>query len=179
VEVSVQAMLKKKVEAALNNQLNKEFYSAYLYISMAGYFEHLGLPGFSNWMKVQYQEENSHTMKFFRYINERGGKVILKGVKAPPTSWKSPLNVFEKTLKHEMGVTENINELLDTAMKEKDHATTNFLQWYIEEQVEEEASVSGIIAKLKMIQGSNESLFLLDKDMAQRVFIDTTTGGAP
>jgi len=172
-------MLKKKVEAALNNQLNKEFYSAYLYISMAGYFEHLGLPGFSNWMKVQYQEENSHTMKFFRYINERGGKVILKGVKAPPTSWKSPLNVFEKTLKHEMGVTENINELLDTAMKEKDHATTNFLQWYIEEQVEEEASVSGIIAKLKMIQGSNESLFLLDKDMAQRVFIDTTTGGTP
>ncbi len=168
-------MLKKKIEVALNNQLNNEFYSAYLYISMAGYFEHMSLAGFSNWMKVQYQEENSHTMKFFRYINERGGKVVLKGVKVPPSSWKSPLNVFELTLKHEEEVTENINELLDISMKEKDHATTNFLQWYIEEQVEEEANVSNIIAQLKMIKGSNESLFLLDKDLAQRTFIDTTT----
>ena len=171
----VKTMLKKKIEAALNNQLNNEFYSAYLYLSMAGYFEHLSLPGFSSWMKVQYQEENSHTMKFFRYINERGGKVILKGVKAPPSSWKSPLNTLEETLKHEQEVTEDINELLDIAMKEKDHATTNFLQWYIEEQVEEEANVSNIIAQLKMIKGSHESLYLLDKDMAQRVFVDNTT----
>ncbi len=171
-------MLKKKIEVALNNQLNNEFYSAYLYISMAGYFEHMSLAGFSNWMKVQYQEENSHTMKFFRYINERGGKVVLKGAKAPPSSWKSPLDAFEKILEHEEEVTENINELLDISMKEKDHATTNFLQWYIEEQVEEEANVSNIIAQLKMIEGSNESLYLLDKDLAQRVFVDTTTGGA-
>ncbi|VAX19233.1 Ferritin-like protein 2 [hydrothermal vent metagenome] len=172
-------MLKKKMEVALNNQLNNEFYSAYLYISMAGYFEHMNLAGFSNWMKVQYKEENSHTMKFFKYINERGGKVTLKGVKAPPSRWKSPLDVFEETLKHEEEVTDNINELLDISMKEKDHATTNFLQWYIEEQVEEEANVSNIIAQLKMIKGSNGSLFLLDKDLAQRVFIDTTTGGTP
>lgn len=171
-------MLKKKIEVALNNQLNNEFYSAYLYLSMAGYFEHMSLAGFSNWMKVQYQEENSHTMKFFKYINERGGKVVLKGVKAPPSSWKSPLNAFEQTLKHEEEVTESINELLDISMKEKDHATTNFLQWYIEEQVEEEANVSNIIAQLKMIKGSNESLYLLDKDLAQRVFVDATTGGA-
>jgi len=169
-------MLKKKIEEAMNGQLNREFYSAYLYLSMAGYFEHKSLPGFSHWMKIQYQEEIAHTMKFFKYINERGGRVVLTSVKAPPDDWNSPLNVFEETMKHEEEVTENINELLDIAMKEKDHATTNFLQWYIEEQVEEEANVSNIIAQLKMIQGSNESLYLLDKELGQRVFVDPTAG---
>jgi len=169
-------MLKKKIEEAMNGQLNREFYSAYLYLSMAGYFEHKSLPGFSHWMKIQYQEEIAHTMKFFKYINERGGRVVLTSVKAPPDDWNSPLNVFEETMKHDEEVTENINELLDIAMKEKDHATTNFLQWYIEEQVEEEANVSNIIAQLKMIQGSNESLYLLDKELGQRVFVDPTAG---
>jgi ferritin len=167
-------MLKEEIEKALNNQLNKEFYSAYLYLSLASYYEHQNLPGFSNWMKVQNQEENAHTMKFFKYINERGGKVLLSGVETPPTDWDSPLKAFEHVLEHEKIVTENINELIDLGMKHKDHATTNFLQWYIEEQVEEESTVSNIIAQLRMVHGSNESLYLLDKEMAGRVFVDPT-----
>ena len=167
-------MINEKIEHAINDQINAEFFSAYFYLSMAAYFESLNLSGFSNWMKIQYQEEISHTMKFFNYINERGGKVILKGVEAPPHSWDSPTHVFEETLKHEEKVTSLINDLVDLSIKEKDHATSNFLQWYIQEQVEEEANVGNILAKLKMIQHSPESLFILDKELGARVFVDNT-----
>ena len=168
-------MIKGNIEAALNQQLNNEFYSAYLYLSMAAWCEAENLPGFSNWMTVQNMEENAHCMKFFRFINERGGKVTLDGVAVPPAKWDSPLNLFEVVLKHEEEVTESINELVDLAMKEKDHATTNFLQWYIEEQVEEEATINNLIAQLKMVHDSRESLYLFDKELGQRVFVDPTT----
>lgn len=167
-------MLNKKIEEAINDQINYEFYSAYLYLSMAGYLKGEELEGFSNWMMVQYQEEISHTMKFFNYIHDRGGKVVFKDVKAPPSSWASVLDVFNETLEHEKTVTDSINNLIDLAIKEKDHATCNFLQWYIKEQVEEEASVSSIIGKIKLVQDSNEGLYHLDKELAGRIFVDTT-----
>ncbi len=167
-------MIKKTLEDAINEQINAEFYSAYLYLAMAAYFEDTDLPGFSNWMRIQYQEEISHVMKFFNYLNERGGRVILKDVKASSSHWDSPLNAFEDTLKHEEHVTSLINDLVDLAIKERDHATNNFLQWYIEEQVEEEAHVSNIISQVKLVQSSNDSLYMLDKELGQRVFVDPT-----
>ncbi len=167
-------MINKKMEAAINEQINAEFYSAYFYLSMAAYFETLDLEGCSNWMQTQYKEEIAHTMKFFHYLNERGGKVVLKGVAEPPHSWESPMHVFQETLKHEEHVTSLINGLMDLALSERDHATTNFLQWYVEEQVEEEATVGAIISKLKMVAHSPESLFLLDKELGTRVFVDST-----
>lgn len=167
-------MLNKKVEDAINEQINAELWSAYLYLSMAAYFEDEGLPGFANWMKIQYQEETSHAMKFFDYVNERGGRVILKPIDKVENEWKDIIHVFEETLKHERLVTSLINNLVDVAMAEKDHATFNFLQWFVGEQVEEEASAEDIINKLKMLDGKGPGLFMMDKEMAARVFVDHT-----
>lgn len=163
-------MLSKKMTAALNDQLNKEIYSAYLYMSMSAYSTHIGLKGFSNWFMVQYQEEMMHAMKFYDYINNLGRQVKLMAIDAPPTEFESPLNMFEKTLKHEQFVTKRINDLVDLAIKEKDHATNIFLQWFITEQIEEEANDNDVIAKLKLVGKKGDALLMLDKELAARVF---------
>lgn len=160
----------KKMEDALNKQINAEYYSAYLYFSMSAYFESINLKGFAGWMRVQGMEEMTHTKKYYDYIISRGSRVVLTEIAAPPTEWESPLAVFEDTLKHEKYVTSLINNLVDIAHELKDHATNNFLQWFVNEQVEEEASVDEVIQSLKLNENNPGGLFLIDKDLAQRVF---------
>lgn len=162
-------MLKKKIQDELNKQMVREIYSAYLYLSMAGYFDFLNLKGFSNWMKVQAQEEMVHAMKFYDYIAQKG-RVTLGAIDAPPDEWKSPVDVFDNVLKHERKVTAFINKLVDIAIAEKDHATNNFLQWYVNEQVEEEASAEEVLQKVRLAGKENSTLFMMDADLARRVF---------
>ncbi len=169
-------MIDKDVEEELNKQINEEMYSAYLYLSMSAYFENIGLKGFANWMYVQYQEEMGHAMKFYRYVQERGGKVRLYAIKEPPHEWKSPLDAFEQTLKHEKHITECINNLVDLAEKKKDRATFNLLQWYIDEQVEEEANDEEIIAQLKLIGDNGQGLLMLDRELGQRTYTPINQG---
>ncbi len=164
-------MIDKEMEEAINKQINEEMYSAYLYLSMSAYFEKIGLKGFANWMHVQYKEEMDHAMKFYRYLIERGGTVRLYGIKEPPHEWKSPLDAFEQTLEHEKHITKCINYLVDLAEKKKDRATFNMLQWYIDEQVEEEANDEEIIARLKLIGDSPQGIFMLDRELAQRTYV--------
>jgi ferritin len=168
-------MLPQNMEQALNKQLNAELYSAYLYLSMAAYFYSLNLNGFANWMTVQNQEETMHAMKFYNYINERGGRIALAQIDGPPTNWHSPLEVFEETLKHEEKVTGLINNLVDLAIAERDHAANAFLQWFGTEQVEEEASVNEIIQNLKMAGNDPHALFMLDRELGARVFTPPAT----
>lgn len=163
-------MLSEKMNAALNEQVKWELYSGYLYLSMSAYFANQGLPGASNWMRVQAQEELSHAMKFYDFILERGGAASLKAIDAPPAKWASPLKVFEESLKHERSVTARINNLMDVAMAEKDHATNIFLQWFVTEQIEEESSVGDVINKLKLVGKNGEGLLMIDKELAARVF---------
>ena len=163
-------MINKKMEEALNAQVNAELYSAYLYLSMESYFKSLNMNGFANWMRVQTQEEIMHAMKMYDFINERGGRALLKGIEGPPTDWKSPLAVFEAVYVHEQKVTGLINNLVDLAIKEKDHATNNFLQWFVGEQVEEEASADEIIQQLKMMEQAPGGMFMFDRELGQRVF---------
>ena len=167
-------MLNKRIEKELNEQINTEYWSAYFYLSMAAYFENKNLHGFANWMKVQYLEEISHVMKFFSYVNERGGRVLLKPIDAVKTEWKDEIEVFEDTLKHEQKVTGLINNLVNIALEEKDHATHNVLQWYVSEQVEEESSADEILQQLKMVEGNKHGLLMLDRELKQRIFVDTT-----
>ncbi len=163
-------MISKKVQDPLNKQLNSELYSAYLYMSMSAWFESSNLKGFANWMRVQVQEEMVHVQKFHDFIIQRGGKVILSAVDGPPTVWTSPLKVFEDGLKHEQLVTSRINDLIDLGTKEKDHATVNFLQWFVTEQVEEESSFNDVLQRLKIIGKDGGALFMLDKELSLRVF---------
>jgi ferritin len=158
------------MEQALNSQINAELYSSYLYLSMKAYFESINLPGFANWMKVQVQEELMHAMKFFDFVNECRGRVTLKAIEQPPAEWKSPLNVFEETLKHEQKVTGLINNIMNIAIEEKNHATSNFLQWFVNEQVEEEASADKILQQLKLLGSKSAGLFMMDKELGARVF---------
>ena len=163
-------MIKSKVEAAFNKQFNAEAYSAYLYLSMAAYFEQTQLLGFAHWMTVQAQEELSHAMIFYRFINDASGKVALTTIAAPPSKWDSPLACFQAVLAHEQHVTDLVNKLLALARKEEDYASEVFLQWFVKEQVEEEASASEIVGKLKLAGKSDNCLFTMDKDLAGRVF---------
>ena len=170
-------MLKTSIEKAFNEQVNAETYSAYLYLSMAAWFEGQQLTGFAHWMKVQAQEEMTHALRFYNNIHERGGKVRLTAIKAPETSWASPLAAFEAVLKHEVLVTGLIHKLVALAREENDYASENFLQWFVKEQVEEEGSAEEAIGKLKLVNETPGGLFMLDKDMAARVFtmpIDVT-----
>ena len=167
-------MLNKRIEEELNKQINAEIWSAYLYLSMSAYFEDKNLPGFANWMKVQYQEELTHALKIFDYVNERGGKVILQPIEEVKTEWRDTVEVFEETLKHEQHVTGLINNLVNVAIEEKDHATNNMLQWFVSEQVEEEAAADEILQQLKMLHGKKEGVFMLDRELKQRTFIDET-----
>ena len=161
-------MLSDKMLRALNDQINAELYSSYLYLAMAAYFEDKGLPGFAHWMKAQSVEELGHVARLFEFVNDRGGRVTLEAIERPPAEWDSPLAVFEATLKHEVHVTQLISKLVDLAIEERDHATHNFLQWFVAEQVEEEASVNEILQRLKLAAESNHGLFMLDKELASR-----------
>ncbi|MGA2297915.1 MAG: ferritin [FCB group bacterium] len=163
-------MIKKTVQNAINGQIVKEMYSANLYLSMVAYFHSINLKGFANWMQVQVQEETFHAMKFFTFILDRNGEAIIGKIDAPPTKWKSPLHAFQEVLKHEEAVTASINALADLSHKENDHATTVLLQWFITEQVEEEANTSDIVARLKLAGDSPGGIFLLDNELKTRVF---------
>jgi ferritin len=161
-------MLPKKIEAAMNKQINHELYSSYLYLSMSAYFMGLNLEGFAHWMRVQAQEELMHGIKFFDHLIERGGKPKLDAVKAPEGVWKSPLEVCQAVAKHEQFISKNINALADLALAEKDHASMTLLQWFVNEQVEEEANASVLVERVKMVKDSTGGLFMLDQQLAQR-----------
>jgi ferritin len=171
-------MLKKKLETALNKQINAEIYSAYLYLSMSTYCEAKGLAGIASWMRVQTQEEMVHAMKLHDYVNERGGRVTLTGIEAPPTEWKSPADVFDATYKHEQVVTGLINKLVELAAKEKDPATSSMLNWFVDEQVEEEASASAVVAKFELMGDAPGGLFAIDRELGARVFTPPPAKGA-
>lgn len=164
-------MIDKRMEKAINKQINWELYSSYLYMSMAAYFESVNLKGFSNWMRVQAMEELTHAKRFYDFLTARGGRVVLTEIKSPPTDWKSPLAVFENVLDHEQHVTALINDLVDLSVKMKDHATNSFLQWFVNEQVEEEASADEIVQSLKLNKNNPGGLYMIDKDLAQRTFV--------
>ena len=168
-------MLSKKMTKALNEQINKEIYSAYLYMSMSSYCDSIGLKGFANWFMAQYQEEMEHAMRFYYYIQEQGEHVKLMAIDQPETKFVSPLAIFEKTLQHEKYVTKRINALVDLAIKENDHATQIFLQWFVTEQVEEEANALDIIGKLKLVGKQGNGLFMIDKELAARNFTPSLT----
>ncbi len=163
-------MLKTNIEKAINKQINAELWSAYLYLSMSTYFEEKSLGGFANWMRIQAIEEYTHALRFYHYIVERGGRVLLSPIDKVPTTWKSPQHIFEETYKHEQKVTDLINDLVNLAANEKDHATVNMLQWFIDEQVEEEASADELLQKLKLIGKNGHGLFMIDKELATRSF---------
>ena len=162
-------MINERVEKALNEQVNAEIYSAYLYLSMSSYFDSVNLPGFAQWMKAQAQEEMVHAMKIYDYVIERGGRMLLGAIEGPPTQWDNPVVAFEATLEHERKVTAMINNLVEIALEEKDHATNIFLQWFVSEQVEEEASVDSVLQKLKMIGSQGQGLFMMDRELGSRV----------
>lgn len=170
-------MLSKKMEKALNEQINAEFFSSYLYLSMSAYFVRKNLPGFAHWMYIQTQEEAAHAMLFFNFVNERGGNAELKAIDKPDLDWKDPIKVFEAVLAHEQKVTGLINNLVDVAISEKDHATNNKLQWFVAEQVEEEANATEILEQLKIVEGKGQGLLLLDRELKTRVFVNPLTPG--
>jgi len=163
-------MIGKKMQDAINDQINAELYSSYLYLSMSAYLKSINLSGFANWMRVQVQEELVHAMKFYDYVSARGGIVILKKIEEPPKKWDSPLAVFEHVYKHEQKVTSLINSLVDLAISENDHAANIFLQWYVEEQVEEEESADEVVQKLKLMGDAGHNLFMVDQELGKRVF---------
>ena len=163
-------MLSKKMEKAINQQINAELYSSYLYLSMATYFDSKGLGGFSNWMRQQAQEELFHGMKMFDFVCERGGRVILQAIDKPPSKWSSPLDAFQNVLAHEQKVTGLINDLVNLAIDERDHATNIFLQWFVSEQVEEEDTAGNLVDKLILIGKDANGLFMLDTELGQRIF---------
>jgi ferritin len=163
-------MISEKMQEALNGQMNAELYSSYLYLSMSAYFQDINLGGFANWMRVQAQEELVHAMKFYDFVNERGGRVALIAVEGPPIEWDSPLAVFEAAYKHETKVTGLINELVELALAEHDHATNIFLQWFVTEQVEEEDSANEVVQKIKLMGDAQGGLFMLDQELGQRTF---------
>jgi len=164
-------MIDQRMQEALNKQVNAEIYSAYLYLSMSAHFQSVNLAGFANWMRVQAHEELMHALKFYDYVNERGGRIVLQPVEAPPSHWDSPLAVFEHVYQHEQKVTGMINKLVDLAVEIRDHATNNVLQWFVAEQVEEEASADEVVQKLKLVGDDPSALFMIDRELAQRVFV--------
>jgi len=164
-------MINQKVAKVLTEQVNKELFSAYLYLSMSAYFSDLGLLGFANWMRVQYQEETAHAMLMYDFLINRGEKVVLAPVDAPENNWQNPLEVMEEVLAHEIYVTGLINNIITVAEEVKDRATMSYFNWFIDEQVEEEANAQDIISKLKLIGDDKSALYLLDKDLSARIFV--------
>lgn len=164
-------MFSEKMLKELNEQVNYELYSAYLYMAMETYFQDKNLSGFANFFKVQTEEETAHARIFFEFIHRKGGKVVLEAIEKPEAEFSSVLDVFKQALEHEKFVTSKIHNLVDTAMEQKDHATYSFLQWFVDEQVEEEDSFQGIVDKLELIGDNVQALLMLDAELAQRTFV--------
>ena len=169
-------MINEKLQKEFNVQINKELYSEYLYLAMKTYFMEQNLMGFVNWFDVQVQEEHAHAIGMFNYLNERGGKIELMAIDKPEFSGKTPLEIFEEVLKHEQYVTSRINTVYDVAEEVRDRAAMKFLDWYIDEQVEEEASVDSVLSTLRLIGDDKNALLLLDKDLATRTFVAPVIG---
>jgi ferritin len=169
-------MLNEKIENALNDQLNAESFSAYLYLSMSAYFESLNLKGFASWMNIQAAEEYTHSRKFYDFILQRGGRVTLKPIEGPQTEWSSPVEAFEAALNHERYISSRINDLMDLSIEEKDHATKIFLQWFVTEQVEEEDNVGNTLDQIKMMGDTKQGLYMLDRELGQRQEITPGAG---
>jgi ferritin len=163
-------MLNKKMQEALNGQINAEYYSAYLYLSMSAYCERMNLKGFAHWFRIQVEEETVHVMKFFDYVLDRGGDVALAPVEGPPAKWDSPLAAFEAALTHEQYITQRIGKLVDLAISESDHLTNALLQWFLTEQIEEEATADQIVHELKLAGNTPAALFMIDRELGARVF---------
>lgn len=164
-------MINDKVGKVLNEQINKELFSSYLYLAMSAYCSDLGLLGFANWTRVQAQEELAHAMFIYDFLIDRGAKVLLTSIETPPNSWDGPLHIAEEILKHEIYVTGLINNIVTVAEEVKDRATMSYMNWFVDEQVEEESNAQDIISKLKLIGDDKSALYLLDKDLAARVFV--------
>lgn len=169
-------MLNEKMEKEFNEQINKELFSAYLYLDMKSRFSEMNLQGFVNWMDVQVQEEKAHAMGMYDYVLERGGSVELLAIDKPEVEGKTPLEIFEQVLKHEEFVTSRINHLMDVADEVRDRAALSFLDWYLKEQVEEESNVGGVLATLRLIGEDKKALLMLDKDLAARTFVAPVIG---
>ncbi len=173
-------MLSEKMQDALNSQINAELYSGYLYRSMSAYYQSLNLPGFANWMYVQMQEEQAHATIMYNYVIDRGGRVLLQPIAGPPTEWDSPGAPFEDAYAHEQKVTAMIDNLVNLAIEERDHATNAMLQWFVNEQVEEEKNASGIVQQMKIVAGVPAGLIMLDRELGARVFTPPAIlAGAP
>lgn len=172
-------MLSKEMVAAMNKQINAELYSAYLYWAMAANFKDQSLDGFAQWMQVQAQEEMTHAGKFFNQIAERDGRAVLEAIAKPPAAWDSPLAAFQDAYAHEQKVTSMINDLVDLAVTQKDHATQAFLQWFVNEQVEEESTAKTVCDQLKLIGGNPQGLFMMDRELGTRAFVMPTATAEP
>lgn len=163
-------MISKQLQDIINNQIQAEMYSAYLYLSMAQYFEDKNLAGFANWMRVQFEEEQAHAFKFIDYMNERGGRVVLAPIEAPKSDWKNEVEIFEDTLEHEKLVTSLLNKIADLADEQRDRPTQSLMTWYLDEQVEEEGNAEKLLAQLKLIDGNGNGLIAMDRELQTRVF---------
>lgn len=161
-------MISKAMEKSLSEQLNQELYSAYLYLAMAAYAAHIDFNGAASWFKHQHEEEQMHASKIYNYLIEQDVRVILQEISSPPSEFGNILELFESSLEHEQLMTARLNEVSDGSLKEKDHATYNLLQWYVNEQVEEEASISGIISKIKMVNNDGYGLLMIDNELGSR-----------
>ena len=161
-------MLSKTIQEAMNEQIKNELYSAYQYLSMSAYCESVNLPGFAHWMRVQFQEETEHALKFYDFIQDRGGRVVLEAIDRPVNEFDSSLEVFKQALGQEQQVTKQINDLYGLAVREEDYASQAFLQWFVTEQVEEEKNVGDVIETLKMVGDKSEALFMLDRELGGR-----------
>jgi len=161
-------MINEKIQEALNRQLNRELYSAYLYLSMAAYCQSINLAGFAHWFEVQSKEEVDHAMRFYKHVVERMGRVLLSAIETPPAKWASPTEIFEQAYSHEKAVTGMIDDIVTLARSEKDHATDVFLQWFINEQVEEEANADQILQQLKLAGDKGQTLLMMDRELAKR-----------
>ncbi|MBI5743268.1 MAG: ferritin [Elusimicrobia bacterium] len=172
--------INKKVEDAINKQINAELYSAYLYLGMSSRCVEMNLKGMANWLYVQAQEEMTHAIKFYRFVLDRAGHPVMPAIEGVRTDWKAPVEMFAAAYEHEQKVTAMINNIVDIALAERDHATASMLNWFVDEQVEEEANSSEITEKLKLIGDSKDGLLMLDKELSTRVFVDRTlpAGGA-
>ena len=168
-----------KIEKVLNEQINLELYSSYIYMSMASYLKSLNLNGFEHWMIIQVQEELAHALKIYTYVTERGGSVVFEPIAKPPQTWESPVEVFKNSYEHEELVTSKIHEIVNLALSEKDHTTNAYMQWFLNEQVEEEARVLDIYKQLKFANNSPQVLLMLDREFAQRVFVDPNAQKQP
>lgn len=168
-------MISSAMQEALLKQLNEEFYSAYLYLSMSAFCSHLEFNGAANWFKLQYEEEHLHATRIYNYLVEQGVQVVLQTVEQPKSDFGSLLEVFQASLKHEQNMTAGLNDLSDHALKEKDHATYNLLQWFVNEQVEEEATLGGIISKLKLVKDDGYGLLMIDNELGSRTSVDANS----